>query len=458
MRFPTKLQDLVPPESVRQFLELVNQPTLVSGLKEAAQKMGWKESWQPPQFHEAMQQAKKWLNTLAYPFHVEGLSVQTCINGTGEIFSERWLGLPLDSEALRAQAMISEGFSTGNIAQATVASLKKLYKAEEAIVVSSVGQAIDLVARHPDFRGQWCIPRVDCIRLPRQNNSNHAVDVRDMLSFSQSTIQEIGASNECDRADFERVLQQGHRAVLTCWPSGLDLTNPWSPHRDWAIDVSHPQQGIAAELLLLGATYPIGDSSLQPPMIVDRLHRGADIVILPGDGLLGGPACGILVGTAKALHPLQAVVDRFGLRADASTLAALATTIERSKTEEQWKQTPLGAILTNSLANLEHRAQRIVAQLRGSPLLNHVDLETKSVSFGSAPWNLLGAPSPILRLQPSDGDVELLASKLFHRSPPILGRIVDGHLEFVLRTVSSADDAQLGEAFWSCEEEPKQGH
>ncbi len=385
MRFPTKLQDLVPPETVRQFLELVNQPTLVSGIKEAAQKMGWKDSWQPPQFQEAMQQAKKWLNTLAYPFQVEGLSFQTCINGTGEIFSDRWLSVPLDSEALRARAVVAEGFASGNLTQTVTTSLQKLYHVEEALVVGSVAQAIDLLSRHPEFRNRWSIPRVDCIRLPRQNSSTQAVDVRDMLNYSHSDIEEIGASNECARVDFERVLQAGQRAVLTCWPSGLDQANAWSPHRDWAVDLAHQHHGIAAELLLVGTTYPLHDSSFAPPSIADRLSQGLDIAIIPGAGLLGGPPCGILLGNSKTLRPLQSIADRFGLHAEPATVAALVATLEKSQTEDQWRQTPVGSILTNSLANLENRAQRLMAQLQGCSKLANVHSQIKQVPWERPP-------------------------------------------------------------------------
>ncbi len=189
--------------------------------------------------------------------------------------------------------------SSGNLTQTVTTSLQKLYHVEEAIVVGSVAQAIDLLSRHPEFRNRWSIPRVDCIRLPRQNSSTQAVDVRDMLNYSHSDIEEIGASNECARVDFERVLQAGQRAVLTCWPSGLDQANAWSPHRDWAVDLAHQHHGIAAELLLVGTTYPLHDSSFAPPSIADRLSQGLDIAIIPGAGLLADRHAGSSSVTPK---------------------------------------------------------------------------------------------------------------------------------------------------------------
>ena len=64
MRIPSRLQELIPPAAVKQLMELVGQPSLLGGLRDAAQKLGWKDSWQATNLRDAMQQAKRWVESV----------------------------------------------------------------------------------------------------------------------------------------------------------------------------------------------------------------------------------------------------------------------------------------------------------------------------------------------------------------------------------------------------------
>ncbi len=93
-----------------------------------------------------------------------------------------------------------------------------------------------------------------------------------------------------------------------------------------------------------------------------------------------------------------------------------------------------------------------MAQLQGCSKLANVHSQIKQVPVGTTPWNLIALPSPVLCLKPSDSDAEKLALQLQDRTQPIIGRVADGHVELVLRTIAPAEDQQIVDAFWPTEE------
>lgn len=85
----------------------------------------------PTQLQDAMQQAKRWVESVTDRFHSESPELRNCINATGEIFSSRFLATPLSSESIRAQVLIQEGFIQGEVQHDHEAILKELTGCED---------------------------------------------------------------------------------------------------------------------------------------------------------------------------------------------------------------------------------------------------------------------------------------------------------------------------------------
>ena len=67
MRIPGPFKDLLPVEAVKQLSQLVAQPALISALKDAAQKLGWKDTLQASNIQQILQQTGKWMESVSEP-------------------------------------------------------------------------------------------------------------------------------------------------------------------------------------------------------------------------------------------------------------------------------------------------------------------------------------------------------------------------------------------------------
>ena len=448
MRFPNKFPDLFPTEAVKQFMDLVSQPTLVQGLKDAAQKLGIQDVLPTGQIQEAMQQAKRWMDVVAEQFTSATPGMNRVINGTGEIFSDRWAAVPSDSEILQAEHTIRSGVVRNVESVIDIPLVRKLTHAEDVWIASSVGQAILALGKLSS--NGWIVPRTDCIRLPKSNGSQPAIT--ELLGAFGKKVVEIGAANDCGRDDYESALKSQAAPILTTYPSGLDGQASDNNHHQLAVELAKKHGTYAVELLWNGGIQAIAWSNREALCIGERLQHGVDLVLVPGDGLLGGPSCGIVLGKSHLIRELKEIGDRIGATASNSVLVGVQETLQVNESLERWSRSPIGAILTNGMDNLKNRADRMSKQITGSPLVSEVTMDTRDYAVGNQAWSQWRLPSTFLRIAAASGQDATLRKKLESMNPPIHFRSEGEAIILVVRTIDPADDASVVSAFWH--EEP----
>jgi L-seryl-tRNA(Ser) seleniumtransferase len=207
----------------------------------------------------------------------------------------------------------------------------------------------------------------------------------------------------------------------------------------------------ASELMLIDAlgAAPLDDTAAAVcwpfRSVRASLAAGVDLAVVRGDGVVGGPACGILLGSREAIrqigeHPLFAA-----WRLDMLRSAALVATLESydHKPPSQ-EELPLRQILAVSVENLRNRAERMAPQLaHAEGIASAVAVETRSPLFSVLAD---GCPSYGVALSPAEGDVESLDRRLRAASLPILGRREGDRLILDLRTVLPRQDKLLVDA------------
>jgi len=446
MRLPSVLKDLLPSESVKQWMELVTQPKLAAGLREAAEQLGWKEMWSHPQLQHSVLEAKKWLDTFQERWR-EGqpAALKLGINATGRLFSSQWSMLPLPPSAISIQAYVSSGFTVpAPLGRENQQTLQRMGHAESALVTQSLEQAIWLLGRGLGANEKWALPRADCIRLAR------GADIESLLAAGPSGILEVGASNVCSLRDVREAIAQSAGGLIQVHPSRM--ASAWTPDDQAALVAQKLPSGASlkvVDILLNGSLIDLSPLGIPIPVVGERLRQGVTAVALPGDGWLGGPACGILLGSEDFLAPLRDLGERMGCLAAPATVATLQATLIASSDWEAWRMTPIGQITSNSRENLLHRSQRLAVQLRGLPAISQVEHGQASFPLADSPLESLALESGFVRLHFNGMSAAEAHDRLAHAELPLWSLVDPQGLTLVLRTTDPADDLEIVRAMES---------
>jgi L-seryl-tRNA(Ser) seleniumtransferase len=446
MRLPSVLKDLLPSESVKQWMDLVTQPKLAAGLREAAEQLGWKEMWSHPQLQHSVLEAKKWLDTFQERWR-EGqpAALKLGINATGRLFSSQWSMLPLPPSAISIQAYVSSGFTVpAPLGRENQQTLQRMGHAESALVTQSLEQAIWLLGRGLGANEKWALPRADCIRLAR------GADIESLLAAGPSGILEVGASNVCSLRDVREAIAQSAGGLIQVHPSRM--ASAWTPDDQAALVAQKLPSGASlkvVDILLNGSLIDLSPLGIPIPVVGERLRQGVTAVALPGDGWLGGPACGILLGSEDFLAPLRDLGERMGCLAATATVATLQATLIASSDWEAWRMTPIGQITSNSRENLLHRSQRLAVQLRGLPAISQVEHGQASFPLADSPLESLALESGFVRLHFNGMSAAEAHDRLAHAELPLWSLVDPQGLTLVLRTTDPADDMEIVRAMES---------
>jgi L-seryl-tRNA(Ser) seleniumtransferase len=178
---------------------------------------------------------------------------------------------------------------------------------------------------------------------------------------------------------------------------------------------------------------------------------GPDLIIAPTQYLLGGPQAAVILGKKDAIQRIRLLADQLGAYADRITQALLHCTLSDSLKPDGWTKSPVGAILSTSIENLENRAQRIAIQLQGNHAIAKTEIVTLNQRIGTGLWQNLKLPSSVIKIYPKSMSVAKLGETLAEHRPAIWTQVFSDHLALVLRSVEPADDAQIVQALTSLE-------
>jgi L-seryl-tRNA(Ser) seleniumtransferase len=179
-----------------------------------------------------------------------------------------------------------------------------------------------------------------------------------------------------------------------------------------------------------------------------RVAAGVDLVVADGAGLLGGPACGLVVGRRQhvdlaASHPLAQA-----MALDAATVAALHATLAAYRdagadADSVMFHVPVWQLLSAPLANLQQRAERLAplaAECDG--MASAAARQVESI-WAAGEGGGMTAPSWAIAVRAARGDAASLAARLYSGSHPVAARLHEDDLLLDLRSVFPRWDQQL---------------
>jgi L-seryl-tRNA(Ser) seleniumtransferase len=353
------------------------------------------------------------------------------INATGLVYGDPRWAAPLPELALHAMVQIGGEFhSCDSTSRCRVEQqLAALAGAEAAHLTNSFESAVTLAAaatagqREVQIFGdgeatspinwRWLAARAGCA-----------------ISFRSATGQEVAQS----------ALDESRLAAVVRTPDGetIDLA---------ALHAARTRGGCLIDVApLAGVANPsvVGCESI--PTIAERLAAGADLVVVDGAGLLGGPSTGVVLGSrqvvdALAEHPLDALLAQ-----EPVTFAAWDAVLPLHREghgPEANFQIPVWQLLSAPLANLEQRARRLAALMAEA-----TGIATAEAREVDSPWRRWGRREWLARtwrieVRTSDGRPESLVAHLGRGPQSIVVGVLDGAVHFDLRTVFPRWDQQL---------------
>ena len=182
--------------------------------------------------------------------------------------------------------------------------------------------------------------------------------------------------------------------------------------------------------------------------INERLKAGGGLVLVEGAGLLGGPQCGIILGTKNAIEKIQAHSFASGMLADCLTLIALDATLNLYQAEEQpMHHIPVLQLLSAPVANLQQRCERLSPLLEAcGKIESATPMQCESIWYDTKVAKISG-PSWTIKLLPAEGSVQELSQQLEAASTKVVAREQQDALWLDLRSVFPRWDQQLVAAF-----------
>ncbi len=376
------------------------------------------------------------------------VDVGTAINATGQLWGPLWNGVPLASVAIEQWAAVANEFAVNSRASssrscsAAEQSLCRLTGAESAMVLHSYSSALWLALN------TIAVGREVLVARSEVGSIGAGGALPELSSSANVRLRDVGTANQVSARDYETADPGNIAAVLTVFSNEYRVVGQTATaDLSGLVSVSHSR---AWPLIAAMDILPLGDvppelHGWSLPTARHAIAAGIDLAVIRGDGMVGGPACGIILGSRKYLDEIRRHTMFESLRADTSRGTALGATLEcYNDGLSQLDAVPIWQLLLTPLDNLRNRAERLAPQLVAASNVTAVTpVATNSSIF---PALASGMPSYGLLLKPATAEAEDFAGSLSALPFPIAARIEQEQVLLDLRTILPRQDRLLVES------------
>jgi L-seryl-tRNA(Ser) seleniumtransferase len=375
----------------------------------------------------------------------EAAGVLPVINATGILLHTNLGRAPLADEALAAMAAVGGGYANlefdldrgvrGSRYERVSDLLRDVTGAEDALIVNNCAAAVLLILDTYAKGREVIVSRNQLIEI------GGGFRLPDVLRRSGATLVEVGATNKVYLADFRRALSPRTALLMRSHTSNYRIEG-------FTADVSASELAAFGKQVGVPTVEDLGSGTLVdlrayglpyertvPEVVAD----GIALTAFSGDKLLGGPQCGIIVGTRTAIARLRTNPLLRALRVDKATIAALAATLRLYATGSVTR-IPFYRMLAATPESLRLRAQALATTLAGRYEM-HVHDVGGYVGGGALPQAVI--PSVALVVKKRGTAPNALAARLREARPPLIGRVEDNLVLLDLRTVPPERDADV---------------
>ena len=378
-------------------------------------------------------------------------TLRSVINATGVTLHTNLGRACLSERAANAAAEAARDYSTleydvengcrGSRYQHVEALLCRLTGAEAAMAVNNNAAAVLLILSALAGGGEVIASRGELVEI------GGSFRIPEIVTQCGCTLCEVGATNKTHRRDYEAAIGEQTRALLKVHTSNYRIVGFHSA-------VPLPDLAALAREHGLPVIEDLGSGSFMDfssvglpnePTVPEVVAGGADVVTFSGDKVLGGPQCGLIVGSRERIEALKKNPLTRALRCDKLTMAALEATLRLyCEPERARREIPTLRDICRDPKDLARAARSLAARLRralGPACRISLRPDVSRVGGGAFPERDL--PTTLVCLEPAAMSATALKQALLDTTPPVLGRLEERSFCLDPRTLLPEDLPRL---------------
>ena len=370
-------------------------------------------------------------------------SLRPVINASGVVLHTNLGRAPLPRAAIQAMVQAGSGYTNleYDIAAGRRGSryvhcadlIRELTGAEAALVVNNAAAGLLLALNTVAAGKAVAVSRGELVEI------GGGFRIPEVLERSGARLLEVGSTNRTRLADYAGPVRSGDVAtVLKVHRSNFRMRG-FTEEASLAelVELTH-SAGISL-LHDLGSGLLMDPGALGLPVeprAAESLAAGADLVVVSGDKLLGGPQAGIVAGRADLVAAMTSNPLCRALRVDKTTLAALEATLRLYRDPPvALAEIPTLRMVAESVDAVRDRAEQLAGRMGEAGVDSAAVVESRC-AVGGGTYPELEIPSWAVTVSAGpDVSAPQLAVRLREGTPPVVARIEGDRLLLEVRTV-----------------------
>jgi L-seryl-tRNA(Ser) seleniumtransferase len=308
--------------------------------------------------------------------------------------------------------------------------LRDLSGAEAATAVNSVGAALWLAIRALAYDRDVVVSRREL------RAGACSLDVAAIVAAGGGRVVAAGGQTSTTASEYDAATSARTGMILLVDPDDTPKTEGDAGLLE-IVTVGRARGVPVVEVLTAGALVDLGPYGVtRVPVVPERIALGSDLVIFSGDGLIGGPESGLVVGKAACADAVAADPMHGAERCSKLTIAALEATLRLYRESACIAQEiPTLWAWTRPLAAVGDTAERALPALQSALGAGFRVSVQDRVSLLEEARPDLGVPTRALVVEHDFLGGFRIAGRFRQARPPIVGRVEDALFVLDARTI-----------------------